>query len=255
VNSRKEPAACTANFDRLAQIYRWVEYASFGPWLWRCRCAFLAEMSTCRQALIVGDGDGRFTARLLAENSEIEIDAVDASAAMLRALERRAGARKARLRVECIDARVWRERGAVYDLVVTHFFLDCLTTEEVRALVAKIRRVTNERVQWAVSEFAVPHCWFGRWIARPVVAGLYAAFGLMTGLEVRRLPDYGAAMESCGFVLEKRRAWLGGLLVSEVWGRNDGSPGLKAGRFSADTFRGPEDPAPSAGAEARIHPG
>jgi ubiquinone/menaquinone biosynthesis C-methylase UbiE len=208
-----------ANFDGLARIYRWMEYASFGPRLWRCRCAFLAEMSTCRRALVLGDGDGRFTARLLAVNSEIEIDAVDASAAMLRALDERARAHGARLHAQCIDARAWRARGAEYDLVVTHFFLDCLTTEEVQALAAKIRGTTNEGARWVVSEFAVPQGWFGRWIARPVVAMLYAAFGLMTGLRVRRLPDYGAAMESCGFVREKQRRWLGGLLVGAIWRR------------------------------------
>jgi SAM-dependent methyltransferase len=209
----------TANFDGLAAVYRWMEYASFGPWLWRCRCAFLAEMVTCRRALVLGDGDGRFAARLLETNPGIEVDAVDASAAMLRALEGRAGAHGARLYTECADARAWRARGADYDLVATHFFLDCLTTEEVRALAATIRGVTSDGARWVISEFAVPQGWFGRLVARPMVATLYAAFGLMTGLRVRRLPDYGAALESVGFVLEKKRAWLGGLLVSEVWRR------------------------------------
>jgi ubiquinone/menaquinone biosynthesis C-methylase UbiE len=213
-----------ANFDGLARIYRWMEYASFGPWLGWCRCAFLQEMSVCRRALVLGDGDGRFTSRLLDINSGVEVDAVDASAAMLRALARRAGGQRAgglgeRLRVECADARGWRARGEAYDLVATHFFLDCLTTEEVRALAAKIRGATSEGARWVVSEFAVPPGWLGRWIARPVVATLYAAFGWMTGLGVRRLPDHGAALISCGFVLERRRKWLGGLLVSEVWRR------------------------------------
>jgi ubiquinone/menaquinone biosynthesis C-methylase UbiE len=206
-----------ANFAGLAGVYRWMEYASFGPWLWRCRCAFLPEMGACRRALVLGDGDGRFTARLLETNSRIEVDAVDASAAMLRALERRAGAHGARLCTEYTDARAWRPRGAAYDLVATHFFLDCLTTEEVRALAAKIRGATNEGARWVVSEFAVPQGWLGRMVARPVVAMLYAAFGLMTGLRVRALPEHAAALSACGFALEKRRTRLGGLLVSEVW--------------------------------------
>jgi ubiquinone/menaquinone biosynthesis C-methylase UbiE len=176
-------------------------------------------MGACRRALVLGDGDGRFTARLLAANLKIEVDAVDASAAMLRALVRRAGAHGERLQVACADVRAWRGCDAAYDLVATHFFLDCLTTEEVRALAAEIRGATQAGARWVVSELAAPQGWFGRWIARPMVALLYAAFGLMTGLKVRRLPDYGAALKSCGFVLEKRRAWLGGLLVSEMWRR------------------------------------
>jgi hypothetical protein len=52
------------DFNRLARFYRWMELVSFGPWLCWCRCAFVGEVSACRYALILGDGDGRFTARL-----------------------------------------------------------------------------------------------------------------------------------------------------------------------------------------------
>jgi SAM-dependent methyltransferase len=214
---RGRPGGAPANFDRLARIYRWMEYASFGPWLARCRCAFFPELAECRRALVLGDGDGRFTARLLDRIRKIEVDAVDASAAMLRALVRRAGVNRERLRVECADARAWRPRDAAYDLVVTHFFLDCLTTEEVRALSARIRGATDAGGRWVISEFAVPPGWFGRVVARPIVAALYAAFGLMTGMRVRALPEHFAALRSCGFVLERRRVWLSGLLVSEMW--------------------------------------
>jgi SAM-dependent methyltransferase len=86
------------NFNRLARLYRWMELFSFGPWLMLCRCAFLNEcLNSCR-ALVLGDGDGRFTARLLRANLAIRIDAVDASPAMLSALSRRAGPHNARMR-------------------------------------------------------------------------------------------------------------------------------------------------------------
>jgi hypothetical protein len=39
----------------------------------------------------------------------------------------------------------------------------------------------------------------------------------MTGLAVRRLPDYEAALHAGGFTLEKTRSWLGGLLLSQLW--------------------------------------
>jgi ubiquinone/menaquinone biosynthesis C-methylase UbiE len=208
-------------FDQLARVYRWMEYATFGPWLWRCRCAFLPELGECRQALVLGDGDGRFTARLLGANREIKVDAVDASAAMLRALARRAAANAARLRVECADVRAWQARGARYDAVVTHFFLDCLTAEEVQALAERMRDALDAGGRWVISEFAVPEGWFGHAVARGVVSMLYAAFGVLTGLRVRTLPDYAAGLRAWGFVLEKRRVWLGGLLASEVWRAED----------------------------------
>ena len=96
------------NFNRLAQIYQWMEWASFGPWLGWCRRAFLPELSTCRNAMILGDGDGRFTARLLATNSIVRIEAVDCSPSMLNALARRASSHSARLRTCLADAREWQ---------------------------------------------------------------------------------------------------------------------------------------------------
>ncbi len=210
-----------ANFDSLARVYRWMEWASFGPWLWRCRCAFLGELGGCRRALVLGDGDGRFTARLLRSNPCIQVDAVDASQAMLRALLRHAEPHAARVRTEVADARAWKPSGTtqtqLYDMVVTHFFLDCLTTGEVSALAATLRPVLAGNAVWVVSEFAVPARGLGRLIARLVISCLYRAFGWMTGLAVRRLPDHHSALEQEGFALRRSRSWLNGLLISELW--------------------------------------
>ena len=206
-----------ANFDRLAGIYRWMEWATFGPWLGRCRRAFLPELATARRALILGDGDGRFTAALLAANPAVVVDAVDASPAMLRALEQRSGSHAARLRTLVADARRWTPEAAGYNLVATHFFLDCLTTDEVKALAARIRPALTSEAAWVISEFAEPPNPYGRLLARPLIAFLYLAFWLMTGLRVRRLPEHGPALRQAGLILRSRKTWMGGLLAAELW--------------------------------------
>ncbi len=183
------------NFDRLARVYRWMEGLTFGPYLWRCRCAFLEEMAEAQETLALGDGDGRFTAALLKRNRQVRVNAVDVSEAMLRSLRRRAGADEGRVRTEARDVREWSPAEAEYDLVVTHFFLDCLTTEDVRRLAERLKPNLRPGARWVVSEFAVPSSWFGRWMARPVVGFLYRAFGVLTGLEVRRLPEVGIGAE------------------------------------------------------------
>lgn len=209
------------NFNRLAALYRWMEMVSFGPWLWRCRCAFLSEMSASRHALVLGDGDGRFTARLLAENSIVQIDAVDASPAMLRVLVHRARPHAGRVRTHTADARqlppAILSRDPPCDLIVTHFFLDCLITGEVQSLASGLRQNVTADALWVVSEFYLPPTRFGRLIARPLVACLYLAFGWLTGLPIRTLPDHRSALNAAGFTLKERRNWLGGLLVSELW--------------------------------------
>jgi hypothetical protein len=205
------------DFSALAPFYRWMEMASFGPFLQRSRCAFIDAFADRRRALILGDGDGRFTARLLRANSQIQIDAVDASPAMLNELGHRAGLDAHRVNTTCADARYWQPECPPYDLVVTHFFLDCLTTAEAQSLAYKLRAAVTTDAQWLISEFAVPAGWHGMFIARPLIRTLYWAFGLLTGLKVRALPDYRSALRRAGFELVQERSWLGGLLVSELW--------------------------------------
>jgi len=205
------------NFNRLARLYRWMEILSFGPWLTRCRCAFLDECCSARRGLALGDGDGRFTARLLSENAAIQIEAVDASPAMLKALVCRANPHAMRVRTHVADMRVWQPEELPYDLIISHFSLDCLTTSEVESLADTLARAVSPGALWIVSEFAVPANWFGWLVARPTVSTLYRAFGWFTGLQVRNLPDHSTALRQAGFTLQKRRYWLGGLLTSELW--------------------------------------
>ena len=80
------------DFNRLARLYRWMEFFTFGPFLAMTRGTFVGRLADRRRALVLGDGDGRFTARLLRANTAVTVDAVDGSEAMLSALMRRAGA-------------------------------------------------------------------------------------------------------------------------------------------------------------------
>jgi len=78
------------NCDPIARWYRWLEYLGFGGALERRRCAFLAEVSNARRILALGDGDGRFLARLVERmNPETEIDYIDLSRRMLELARRR----------------------------------------------------------------------------------------------------------------------------------------------------------------------
>ncbi len=223
--TNQTPFAGTPNFNPLARLYRWMEFFTFGPFLVQTRNAFLPEISTASSALVLGDGDGRFTARLLRANSHIQVDAIDASPAMLHALLGRAGSNATRVRIHCADARQFYPANPPYDLIVTHFFLDCLTTSEISSLGTRVRAAASANALWIVSEFAIPSVWYGRVVARPLIWTLYRAFGFLTGLAVRALPDHRAALRQSGFTLQRQRTRLAGLLVSELWSVNPGLPG------------------------------
>jgi ubiquinone/menaquinone biosynthesis C-methylase UbiE len=213
----------TVNFDPVARLYRWLEYLSFGPWLVRCRNAQLAHLTGARHALLLGDGDGRFLLQLLAVNPGLRADVVDSSRSMLTILDRRvrpSGGEKIRLHLA--DALQWEPTGAIgticqYDLIVSHFFLDCFFPHQLEQLFDRILPHARPGAQWVVSEFAVPRNPLTAFLARGIIASLYRVFRLLTGLPVRALPDYAGHMVSRGLVLSHERRFLAGLLRSELW--------------------------------------
>jgi len=206
------------NFDRLVKPYRWLEYLTFGSALQRCRTHFLSQLADCRSALVLGDGDGRFTARLLTTNPHIRVHAVDISPAMLQALRKSAGPHAPRVITETADLRSWQPSTAPhYDLIATHFFLDCLTTAEIAALASRLAPALSPNAIWLVSDFAIPNTLFGRAFAAPLVAMLYRAFRILTNPRIDHLPDHKHALEAAGWYLRAHYSHLCGLLISQLW--------------------------------------
>ena len=173
-------------------------------------------MAGARRALVLGDGDGRFTAALLQAVPDLRAHVVEQSAGMLAELWRRAidAGAAGRLEMTCADATQMLPDDS-FDLVCTHFFLDCLTQEQIGPLITRVRHRLPHGI-WAVSEFAIPDGSLRRpaiWL----IHGLYLAFGGLTGLRTRELPIYSAAMQANGFKLLCCRERLGGILRAELW--------------------------------------
>jgi ubiquinone/menaquinone biosynthesis C-methylase UbiE len=206
----------SANFDRIARVYRWLEYASFGHALERCRFHFLPHLREAEYALMLGDGDGRFLHRLLLQNTTTETDAVDASPAMLKLLRQRCGSE--RVTLHCTDALVFIPPRASYDCIAAHFFLDCLTSAECAALAERMVRHLAPEGYWVVSEFRVPRGLL-RLPAALLIRAMYACFYVLTGLEIQHLPAYEPALRAAGLELVEESSLLHGLLVTQLWRR------------------------------------
>ena len=209
------------DFDRLTKIYRWMEYFSFGRGLERCRFFFLDRCADARHALVLGDGDGRYTQQLAQRNARVQIDAMDASPRMLQALREHVALlgpqAAARLRTTVCDLRTYDPQHLDYDLVASHFFLDCLTEAEIEALANRLRAALAPRALWIVSEFSIPQSGWMHHPARAIIAALYFAFHWMTRLPVHRLPNYVPILQRADFTLVEKKSFLSGLITAEVW--------------------------------------
>jgi ubiquinone/menaquinone biosynthesis C-methylase UbiE len=207
-----------SSFDRLARVYRVLEYLAFGRDLERARFCYLEQLGDCREILVLGEGDGRCLARLVTIAPTAHIHCIDASPAMLdRAGRRLSAADQARVTFSCVDARALELPTAKYDAVTTFFFLDCFTTTEVRSMVHRIRNSLCPRAIWLFADFALPARGWARWRARLWLGILYAFFRWQTGLTARALPDAEPTIEAAGFVPVLASEFQQGLLRSRVY--------------------------------------
>lgn len=203
------------NFDHIARPYRWLEYLTLGKALVNCRLRYLSVLLNQKRALVLGDGDGRFTARLLATNAAVHVTAVDISAAMLALLRKRCAPNSNRLQTLRASALTVPLHGP-YDLLITHFFLDCLTQADLETLIARITPMLAPKALWVISDFRIP---FGplRFPARIYIRSLYLAFRILTGLRTTHLPDYATPLAQAGFTRIAHHRSLAGMLTTELW--------------------------------------
>jgi ubiquinone/menaquinone biosynthesis C-methylase UbiE len=209
------------NCDRIASSYQTLEYLCFGKELERRRFAYLRETAASESALVCGGGDGRFLARLLRFNPRVQVDFVDLSREMAVLAERRISGMghhfRSRVRFHVGDIRSFDPRSDGYDLIVTHFFLDCFSVTEISDVVSRLAAAARPDSQWLISEFQEADGRIIRIWTRAVIRMLYAAFRLTTGLHVNHLPNYARLLGAQGFRCRLHQKALGGLLGSALW--------------------------------------
>jgi ubiquinone/menaquinone biosynthesis C-methylase UbiE len=206
----------TGGFDRVAGIYRPLEYLAFGRMLERAREAFLSSLASSEAILLLGDGDGRCLEAVLRLAPRALVTSVDSSAAMLARARRRARALGAESRVtfEHADARRWRPAAGGFDAIATMFFLDCFTVEDVDRIVSALVPGLRPGGQWLFADFAIPPRGLPRLHARLLVGALYAFFRWRTRIEARALPPSEAILARHGLRAIEWRAYRAGLVRS-----------------------------------------
>jgi ubiquinone/menaquinone biosynthesis C-methylase UbiE len=212
------------SFDALAPWYRTLEWIAFGDDLQRCRTACLCEIASPQRVLVVGEGNGRFLCELLRVHPGVEVDCIDASQRMLQLarerLERELPEAVQRVRFLQHDLTSWSPPEHHYDLVATHFFLDCFAEAQLAAIVGKLALAATENANWLLVDFCVPAKGFARFHARAWLAIMYQFFRLTAGIAARQLIDPTPFMRGERFALARQHSFRRGMLKSEMWRRN-----------------------------------
>jgi ubiquinone/menaquinone biosynthesis C-methylase UbiE len=208
------------SFDLVAPHYRWLETITFGNALQRARTCWIDMIARPKRTLILGEGDGRFLCELLRAHAGIDIDCVDASEAMLELarvrLRRTHPESFSRVNFIHQDVLKWSLHQS-YDLLVTHFFLDCFPDRELRAIIAKLASAVEPGAVWLVADFTIPRKRFARAHARLWLRMMYTFFRATAGIAAKELVDPIPYLDGYGFTCASENLSRGKMLRSDVY--------------------------------------
>ena len=197
-----------------------MEWLLAGGKLQRCRTAFVNAVPTPRRVLLAGEGNGRCLVELLHAHPAAQFTCVDASARMLenaRARLRANGLADSAVEFIRADIREWTVPRAQFDLLVTHFFLDCFRAEQLAEIVPRLAGAAQPGARWLLADFCEPVAGVAKWRARLILRAMYFFFRHATRLPARRLTPPDPYLRSAGFFLRERRHSEWGLLHSDLW--------------------------------------
>ena len=209
----------TSGFCRLARVYRLLETFTFGETLQCARVACLSLLADAEEILVLGERDGRFLHVLLAANPSCGVTVVDRSPAMLAFARRRlVPVQQDRVDFRLEDATRMNFPREVFDVVVTHFFLDCFREDTLSDLISKIAASLRSGGRWLSADFVEP---LGEGVSaslrRFALRTLYAFFRTTCGIEGQHVVNPGDLMSAAGFREIRRKVFLGDWVVSLAW--------------------------------------
>ena len=208
-----------AGFDRIAMTYHLLERMAFGSFLQRARTAHLKEIAGAKNILLVGEGNGLFLKSLLAANSRCRVTCLDASQSMLE-LSRGRIFKRDRHRVDFRQTDLTSESMATnkYEVVVTHFFLDCFNRETLNGLLPKLEGILQPRGKWLWADFVEPiNGGVAASFQRTALRFLYLFFQATCRIEARTVHNPSDILRKLGLKKTMQCIYLNGWITSLVY--------------------------------------
>ena len=127
-------------------------------------------------------------------------------------------------RAECVrflhrDITSWAAPEHYYDVVVTHFVLDCFPEAALAGIIKMLARAATADANWLLADFCAPRNEWARLRARGWLALMYLFFRVTARIEARELVDPTPFMQGEEFALVRQHLFQKGMLKSEMWSR------------------------------------
>ena len=206
-------------FCRLAPHYLRLEGMVFGNALQHARVAHLQDCSHDSKFLLLGEGSGRFLESLCALHPKVMATVCDSSPSMLSLINNRLPKETSEnIHLLNLDVMETEFPEASFDVLVTHFFLDCFDSETLGRLIPKMSLYLKAGGTWLIADFEesrkmtfanCPHWLFLRC--------LYLFFRSTCGISANWVVPLEIMLRQSGLVETEKTSYCRGLIYSGLW--------------------------------------
>jgi len=184
----------TSGYDRLAPVYDRLAVFFVGKQIQQAQLKWLLYLNNRQKLLILGGGTGWMLLAISQINPNLVIHYVDASAKMIAKAQAEAKGSIIRF-IKGTEADI---PDKDYDTVLTHFYLDLFSDDQLPDLITKVKKRLTNNALWLVTDFETHNT-----LQRVKVRLMYLFFRLMTGLKTHALPQWYHALTTAGCITLK----------------------------------------------------
>jgi tRNA (cmo5U34)-methyltransferase len=183
-------------FDKLAPWYDWLARLVIGKGIHQSQIHFLSHLATRSKLLILGGGTGWILPSIFEVNPTLKIDYIDISPNMI-AMAKERGKNS---NVRFIIGTESNIPDVEYDSVITNFYFDLFETEELRQVIARIKKSVQPGACWIATDFIREQAWH-----HSALRFMYYFFRLTTGLKTQKLPLWEQELCNVGTIQFERK--------------------------------------------------
>lgn len=202
------------NFNSVAFIYDFMAQLVFGKAILKAQSGLLHTIPDSSSVLILGGGTGFILEELDKLSLPLSVTYVEPSSAMIRRA-------KARSPFNCIEVDFIQDRHEAvlgadrFDVVITNFFLDVFTREQLPEVVRQVSSLTADNGMWLLTDFVIT----GVWWQKVLVKIMYLFFRVTARLEGDQLLNFNDYLSKTGFTSVKSESFYHGMISSHIFKR------------------------------------
>lgn len=183
-------------FDGIAPIYDFLADIVFFGAIKKAQEIHLDQIPPNARILVLGGGSGRWMRKLFQLNAGCTVYFVEASSRMLKKVEQNNSEHLEQ--IELVHGTHLDTPEIQFDAVITHFFLDMFSNDNVVDVIKLVKRRVKKEGLWLVADFVKKHWWHSLFLRM-----MYIFFRVVGSIDARKLPEWQTAIEGNGFFVDQ----------------------------------------------------